>query len=92
MDFCFLKSGGVGAGGKSPEQGSLLAAIKDGGNEEFLAVTFFSKILLCCLASNTLPLISLCTMSAACKKDTPSRICLVYFLVKLSFRAPCCLI
>lgn len=63
-----------------------------GGKEEFWAATFFNKILACYLASESLPLISLCTMSAACRKDTPSRICLVYFLVKLSLRAPCCLI
>ena len=41
---------------------------------------------------NVLPLMSLCTIRAVCKKDTPSRICLVYFLVKLSLRAPCCFI
>ena len=41
---------------------------------------------------DVLPLMSLCTIRAVCKKDTPSRICLVYFLVKLSLRAPCCFI
>ena len=41
--------------------------------------------------SFTVPLMSLCTIRVVCKKDTPWRICLVYFLVKLSFKAPCCL-